>query len=87
MEKTGAQPLGIPSLLLPLLLSVPPAPRGSALTKCPSPGAHRAHTGHMDEDLNSGTSLTESPASHGKPGGSRENSSPHPPMDMGQNPT
>lgn len=35
MEKTGAQPLGIPSLLLPLLFSVPPAPSGSALQNAP----------------------------------------------------
>lgn len=65
LEKAGAQPLGFPSLLLPLLSSVPQAPNVSALQRAdllvfagPQPRPH-----HVDASLNSGASTKEPPAS------------------------
>lgn len=63
LEKAGAQPLGFPSLLLPLLSSVPQAPNVSALQRADLLVFAGPHPHHVNTSLNSGASTKEPPAS------------------------
>lgn len=61
MEKAGAQPLGIPSLLLPLLCSVPQAPHALALQRDGPLEPAGPHPDHVHGGLDFGAPTEEPP--------------------------